>query len=126
MHAKKFGGGLVTLGLAAASLFVAVAPAQAAGCTATVSSPVYTLAGNALYQSSGGRTGCTSSANVDLQLKEDTAFSPDPQLALVRKTITNGSFNVAKRCENINRNIYGLNVTSSGQTARSGNVKELC
>lgn len=72
-------------------------PAQAAGCGIWAgvpwSSPAYDR-----VNGSGGRSGCSSSRQMELDLRWDRPWSPDPSLGHKSGTWTNVSLNVAGDC----------------------------
>lgn len=72
-------------------------PAHAAGCGIFASVPTSSSTYHEV-RGKGGRSGCTSSRQIKLDLRWDRPFSPDPSLDYRSGTYTNVTLNVDATC----------------------------
>ncbi|WP_418060982.1 hypothetical protein [Pimelobacter simplex] len=88
-------GGSIAMALPAVALMQS--PAQAAGCSVFATRPVAASAYDEV-RGSGGRSGCTTSKQILVELKWDRPLSPDPVLDYRSGTYKNVTLNVAADC----------------------------
>ncbi|GAB3086355.1 hypothetical protein GCM10027215_33660 [Nocardioides zeae] len=95
-----------------AALFLQ-APAQAAGCGIFANRP-YAIASTDEVAGNGGRSNCTSSTNVRVQLKWERPLQPDPVIAQSSGTYKNVTLNPTTDCRAGSQTYFTKTIVSSG------------
>ncbi len=91
---------------------------EAAACVLTKSN---VTSSSSTMKATGGRSGCSGSAFITVQLAEDVSFAPDPILAKTSKTIVNGSLSATAGCGGRGHGqFYTWVISSTGNSTESG------
>lgn len=106
------------------SAVILATPAWAAGCAVFSNTPS-PVPGGVSVTGTGGRSGCTNTVNVTVELKKDQ-FGPDPVLGRRQGNYRNVSLSPDGKCSN-GTSIYFVEVnTNSGQYSAGPRTNITC